>query len=72
MVSTHKKAHKLDVLDGKTMDQAVAPFEPTFEAIRTRAYEVYVQWGWWIDGFDLENWLQAQKELRESGNKQTT
>jgi Protein of unknown function (DUF2934) len=67
-MSTHKKTQKLDVLDGKSVDQAVAPYEPTLEEIRARAYEVYVQRGR-IDGFDFEDWLQAEKELRENGNK---
>ncbi len=66
-MSSHKKTHKLDVLNGKS-DQALTSYEPTFEEIRARAYEVYVQRGR-IDGFDLEDWLQAEKELRENGNK---
>lgn len=66
-MSTHKKPHKLDVLDGKS-DQTATPCEPTFEEISARAYEAYVQRGR-TDGFDLEDWLQAEKELRENGNK---
>lgn len=66
-MSTHKKPPKLDVLDGKS-DQTVTAYEPTFEEISGRAYEAYVQRGR-IDGFDLEDWLQAEKELRENGNK---
>ena len=52
------------------MDRAVPPYEPTLETIRARAYEAYVQRGR-IDGFDLENWLQAENELRESYKKRT-
>ena len=66
-MSTHKKPHKRDLLDGKS-DQTLTPYEPTCEEIRERAYEVYVGRGR-IDGFDLEDWLQAEKELRENGNK---
>jgi hypothetical protein len=32
------------------------------EEIRLRAYEIYVERGR-IDGQDLEDWLQAEKEL---------
>ena len=66
-MSTHKKPHKLDLRDGKS-DQIVTPYEPTFEEINARAYEAYLQRGR-IDGFDLEDWLQAEKELRANGNK---
>ena len=66
-MSAHKKPNKLDVLDGK-IDQTLAPYEPTIEEIRAQAYEVYVQRGR-IDGYDLEDWLQAEKQLRENGNK---
>ena len=66
-MSTHKKPHKLDVLDDKS-DQTVTSYEPTLEQIRARAYDFYVQRGR-MDGFDLEDWLRAEKELRENGNK---
>ena len=66
-MSTHKKPRRLDVPDGKS-DPTVTPYEPTFEEINERAYEAYVQRGR-IDGFDLEDWLQAEKELRANGNK---
>ena len=66
-MSTHKKAHELQVLDDES-GQTVTPYEPTFEEIRANAYEVYVQRGR-IDGFDIKDWLQAEKELRQIGNK---
>ena len=66
-MSTHKNAHKLDGSDGKS-DRPVRPSEPTLEQIRERAYEVYVQRGR-TDGFDIEDWLQAEKELRQNGKE---
>jgi Protein of unknown function (DUF2934) len=66
-MSTHKKPHKPEVVDGKS-DQTVTPYEPTLEEINARAYEAYVQRGR-TDGLDIEDWLQAEKELRENGNK---
>ena len=32
------------------------------ERIRRRAYELYAQRGW-VDGFALDDWLQAEAEL---------
>lgn len=48
MMSTHKKAYKLDVTGWQNNGSsccALSPFEPTFEAIRTSANEVYVHGG---------------------------
>ena len=53
---------------GSPTEPAGSPYEPTLEEIQARAYEVYIQRGR-IDGFDLEDWLQAEKELKENGNK---
>ena len=36
---------------------------PTHEQIARRAYEIWVQSGY-LDGRDLENWAQAERELR--------
>ena len=41
---------------------------PTAEEIRARAYEIYIEHGQ-RDGEDLENWLQAEKELTENIRK---
>jgi hypothetical protein len=35
------------------------------EEIRDRAYELYEQRGG-LDGFDLEDWLQAEAEIRDA------
>jgi hypothetical protein len=59
-MNTHKKARK-----NATTDQAQPDYEPTFEQIQMRAYEIYIQRGG-QDGLDLEDWLQAEKELKTS------
>ena len=59
-MNTHKKARK-DV----TTDQAEPHYEPTFEQIQQWAYEIYIQRGR-TDGFDLDDWLQAESELKAS------
>jgi hypothetical protein len=67
-MSVHKKAIKNAVPDATANNHMIAPYEPTIEEIRARAYEVYVERGR-IDGFDLENWLQAEEELKRNGSK---
>ena len=66
-MNTRKKTPNLETSVGPT-EPAGSPYEPTLEEIQARAYEVYIQRGR-IDGFDLEDWLQAEKELKENGNK---
>jgi hypothetical protein len=67
-MNTHKKTPNLETSVGSPTDGASAPYEPTLEEIRARAYEAYIQRGR-VDGFDLEDWLQAEKELKENRNK---
>ena len=43
----------------KTIKKSV----PTFEQIQQRAYQIYLEKG--KRGSDLENWLQAEKELNK-------
>jgi hypothetical protein len=74
-MSTNKKTQKDAVPDGRTMDDrtmedAASRYEPAIDEIQVRAYEIYVQGGR-IDGFDLEHWLQAEEELKQSRNKPT-
>jgi hypothetical protein len=64
-VSTHKKATKSPMPDGGATDHTHVPYEAAVEEIRTRAYEIYMRRGQ-IDGFDLEDWLEAEKELKHS------
>jgi hypothetical protein len=61
IMNTHKKARK----DART-DQAQPHYEPTFEQIQVRAYEIYIQRGR-QDGLDREDSFQAEKELKTSG-----
>jgi len=67
-MSTHKKTTKNVVPDGTANNYMTAPYEPTIEEIRARAYDLYVERGR-LDGFDLENWFQAEEELKRNGNK---
>ena len=69
-MSTHKKAQKPAAPDDRLRQHDVPPYKPAFEEIRVRAYETYIQRGR-IDGFDLEDWLQAEKELKENGSKRS-
>ena len=41
------------------------------EQIRRRAYELYEQRGR-VDGFALDDWLQAESELKQSKAKKAT
>jgi hypothetical protein len=41
---------------------------PTLEQIRERAYAIYGERGQ-VDGHDFEDWLQAERELREDLRK---
>ena len=67
-MSTRKKAKKPAVPAGRSTDQAVTIYEPTLEEIRAQAYEIYVQRGY-VHGFDLEDWLQAENELKRNSNQ---
>lgn len=69
-MSRHKKTQKPAAPDSRPTQHAVPPYEPAFEEIRVRAYETYIQRGR-IDGFDLEDWLRAEKELKENGNNRS-
>jgi hypothetical protein len=69
-MSTRKKASKNSVSEVGSANQAGDPNEPAEEEIRVRAYEIYVQRGQVI-GFDLEDWLQAEEELRQGQIKRT-
>ncbi|HKT46521.1 MAG TPA: DUF2934 domain-containing protein [Candidatus Acidoferrales bacterium] len=49
---------------GKAASQAAATHRPNAEAIAARAYEIFVARGG-EPGRDLEDWLQAERELAE-------
>jgi hypothetical protein len=46
--------------------QPPAPVDPPDDAIAARAYELYLARGG-ADGRDLDDWLQAEQELRGQG-----
>ena len=52
----------------KSAATRAAVSEPTQEAIELRAYELYVARGG-DQGQDLDDWLQAERELREAQGK---
>jgi len=58
IVNRPKKARK----DPRT-DQATLHYEPTFEQIKIRAYEIYIQRGR-QDGLDLDDWFQYEPFMR--------
>lgn len=60
-MNTHKKAP-----EDATTDQAELHHEPAFEQVQMRAYEIHIQRGR-QDGLDLDDWVQAEKELKISG-----
>jgi hypothetical protein len=47
-----------------TQEQEAAEQTPTFEEIRKRAFEIHIERGG-IHGSDLDDWLQAERELKE-------
>ena len=67
-MNTRKKTPNLETSVVSSTEPAGSPHEPSSEDIQARAYEVYIERGR-IDGFDLEDWLQAEKELKENGNR---
>jgi hypothetical protein len=48
---------------GEADRQVETPHSPTAEQVALRAYEIYLARGG-IPGNDLEDWLQAEQELR--------
>ncbi len=54
------KAVETDVAEVATAPVAAAPAEPTQDAIRQRAFELWRAHG----GASLDNWLRAEAELR--------
>lgn len=65
IMNTHKRARK-----EPTTDKAEPHHQPTFEQIQVRAYEIYVQRGR-TDGLDLDDWLQAENELKTSSQNRS-
>jgi Protein of unknown function (DUF2934) len=52
-------------LESQTKVRAVSPVQhPSDEQVRRRAYEIHVTRGG-IRGYDLDDWLEAEKELTQ-------
>ncbi len=54
---------KRQSLDAEELTKRAPSQEPTEEEIRQRAYEIYLERGA-APGFELDDWLQAERELR--------
>jgi len=54
---------------GTSRKQGPRATSPSLEEIRLRAYEIYIERGR-IGGRELEDWLQAEKQLTENIGKQ--
>jgi hypothetical protein len=53
---------------GGAPSDSAAPYAPTFEQIAQEAYERYLNRGG-SHGSDFEDWLEAERRLRERNNK---
>ena len=49
----------------------VTPLYPAHEDVQGRAYEIYLSQGR-TDGRDLDNWLQAERELSQANGGTTS
>jgi hypothetical protein len=60
------RAKNINKEAGETLDdQTVGLNEPAREEIERRAYELYLARGE-VHGYDQDDWLQAERELKES------
>ena len=50
--------------------QVIRPY-PTHEDVQRRAYEIYLSQGR-TDGRDLDNWLQAEREMSQANGGTTS
>jgi hypothetical protein len=53
---------------GRTSQEESGKSEPPLAEIRQRAFEIHIERGG-IHGCDLEDWLQAERELKEKYNQ---
>jgi hypothetical protein len=51
--------------------KAIENYQPRDEEIATYAYQIFLERGA-TDGHDVEDWLRAEKELREQNDKRAT
>ena len=57
-------ATKTQTVPAKEPTRQTPQHEPSDEEIRQRAYEIYLARGATPDGYELDDWLQAERELR--------
>ena len=55
---------KMRTVPAKEPARQAPQHEPSDEEIRQRAYEIYLARGATPDGCELDDWLQAERELR--------
>ncbi len=57
-------ATKMQTVPVKERTRQAPQHEPSDEEIRQRAYEIYLARGATPGSYELEDWLQAERELR--------
>lgn len=57
-------ATKMQTVPAKEPTRQTPQHEPSDEEIRQRAHEIYLARGATPDGYELDDWLQAERELR--------
>jgi hypothetical protein len=65
-----KKKDPAPETTGPNSAQVTRPY-PTHEEVQRRAYEIYLSQGR-ADGRDLDNWLQAERELSQANGGTTS
>ena len=48
--------------DDRVSESRIQPATVTHDDVASRAYDIYVERGW-EDGHDVDDWLQAEREL---------
>ncbi|MGA8222564.1 MAG: DUF2934 domain-containing protein [Candidatus Acidiferrales bacterium] len=54
-----------------TNESRTGEVHPTHLEIEQRAYEIYIESGY-AEGSEMENWIQAERELQEKYSKKGT
>ena len=70
MTDTRREFSDAEVSGGDVIRGDAAPVErnedlDAWEAIRVRAYELYLQRGEGAEGSEVNDWLEAEREYRE-------
>jgi hypothetical protein len=69
-VAMSRTSRKSNVLEMPQTDVSHSASEVTPDAIARRAYEIYMNRGG-AEGHDIDDWLQAERELQEDPVRQT-